>query len=162
MDSGNEYSEFLEWALKGDRQAIYFVEMMTQILHTWDDIVDDDNDLQNGTVNQAFWDAMIELPRCEFYVRNFTTLQPLLINAILDWETANSFENEGDDLGLEIAFVIRSSYLSMVIMSAYLIGGRQWALEVSPQARRICSQEGFSGYIENLKTEKKNRLNRRQ
>ncbi|MCH7499423.1 MAG: hypothetical protein IH886_05355 [Nitrospinae bacterium] len=152
--------ELLRYALKGNVDAIYFMELINYIFHTWDDLIDKDRALSDKEINGVFWNALVDLPRSPFYVLNFVPLNAIITTAILDWQTANQFENEGDDLALEIAFIIRSTYSNILIYSALLVGGREWALHINPIARRLWHKETFAGYKVNLEKEKAVRENR--
>jgi hypothetical protein len=140
---------------KGNVAAAEFLNSIWQISGVWDDLIDQDKTVEKKDIDQAFWLALITVPRNEFYQANFNLLNPLLIASITNWKCANVFEDSADDYKLSIAFVIRSSYVDLLGMTALIIGGREWADEMVPEIRAFTHKEGFAGYKKNLETQKK-------
>lgn len=157
-DNVNENAEAVRLVCKGHPDAIRFLEDITDVLHLWDDLVDKDKPLTDGQINQVMWKALIDLPRNPFYVANFPVLNTLLSAAIVNWEVATSMERDprGTD-DLHIAYILRSSYIDLVLGVALIVGGREHALEMMLPARRLWHSEGFLGYCDALKMEEKAR-----
>ncbi|MES2942661.1 MAG: hypothetical protein V4772_07315 [Pseudomonadota bacterium] len=59
---------------------------------------------------------------------------------------------ERSDLATDkaIAFITRSEYCNLLIVSARIVGGYAWAREVAADIRRFWHKEGFEGYLKNL------------
>jgi hypothetical protein len=102
------------------------------------------------------WMALIEIPNNSFYTTHRSELQPILVNAIINWRIANKIERveQATNDDLTIAFILRSSYADLLTMSATLIGGIEWAVECGPDIRRWAHSEGFTAYLTNLAAEK--------
>lgn len=143
--------EEFEWALRGNTAAVSFMWDVVDVLHLWDDFIDGDRRPGPAEINDRMRRALLDLPRNPFYVQNFALLSPLIEQAILSWHTANALEHAilsgkaqpGDDA---IAFIIRSDYINLLIMSARIVGGVAWAVEVAVRARRRWHQEQLDGY----------------
>ena len=118
----------------GDESAIAFMQTLSEVSQIWDDLIDRDKDVSNDSINQAFIALISTLPRNRFYIDNFSEIQPLVESAILDWLTANKFENEGSDLN--VSFVLRDSLANVLIGVAKIIGGMSQAISVSPLIRQ--------------------------
>jgi hypothetical protein len=149
------FMEIIEKVCKGNKAAAEFLNAIWQISGVWDDLVDRDKPVANKDIDQAFWLALVGLPRNEFYQLNFNLLNPLLINSITNWKCANVFECTTDDYKLSIAFVLRSSYVDLLTMTALIIGGREWADEMVQEIRLYSHSEKLDGYKNNLATQKK-------
>jgi hypothetical protein len=60
-----------------------------------------------------------------------------------------------DEQDRRIAFILRSTYVDLVTICAYLVGGREWAVQVALEARRDTSAEGWDAYLAALGNEKR-------
>lgn len=149
------FMELIKKICKGDTHAEAFLHAIWLISQVWDDLIDRDKKVEPARINEAMWLALVGLPRNPFYVSNFQNLNSILATSILNWEYANQLEAEGTDKALSIAFVLRSSYVDLLIMTALIIGGKSWADELVPAIRDSAHCEGFDGYLANLEVQKK-------
>ncbi|CAB4188155.1 hypothetical protein UFOVP1165_48 [uncultured Caudovirales phage] len=148
----------LQTACCGNRSAEDFVNTMFDVLHFFDDVSDKDTHLKNADVEQALWQALIELPRNQFYRDYFLNLNPIVANAIQDWITANEFEERSESENeLMIAYITRSSYVTLMTEVARICGGVALASSVAKDLRLIAHYEGFAEYKSALANEKKYR-----
>lgn len=139
--------------LKNDTSAIDYVEMMCNIAHVWDDLIDKDKHLLDEDINKAFFDALIRLPRNAFYRKNFEHLNSILMNSLSNWQVATRLERSGGAFETSIAFVLRSSYIDLVTQTALIVGGHKWACLVGEEVRRLTHGETYEGYLDNLAKE---------
>ena len=139
--------------LLGDESAIAFARVLLDVMHTWDDLIDGDRQPSADAVHRAFRAALVLLPGSAFYTAHFAHLYPLLDAAMLDWLTANELESTGGVLDLQIAFVIRSSYVQILMRCAQIVGGWEHAVKVAPGIRRAVHAEGMANYIQALRAE---------
>ncbi len=142
-------------AVFGNENAIIFLRTIANTLHLWDDLIDKDLPLDDEQVNKAFHDLFITIPCNSFYQKYSAFLHPVLVNAIINWHTANSFEEGTDPNELHIAFIIRSSYIDILTASAFVLGGMTHARKVAVTARKWAHEEGFDQYIGNLARERR-------
>lgn len=142
------------WALKGNAEAVAFFDGMTKVAQVWDDLIDRDRQTTPAEINEAFWLALVLLPRNAFYRANFAELGPLVASAIVNWHGANALEQDGSDADLDIAFVARSEYVNLLLQAALLVGGMDWAIAVAPVVRRHCHSEGREAYRTHLAAQK--------
>ncbi|UDM08404.1 hypothetical protein LG409_05725 [Halomonas sp. NyZ770] len=148
--------QLLRW-MKNDKSAVEYVELVCDIAHKWDDLIDKDKLLDDNSINKLFFDILIRLPRNSFYRKNFDHLNSVLMNAISNWQIATQMEREGGGYETSIAFILRSSYVDLITQAALLCGGNQWACTVGAEARAITHSETYEGYLKNLALEKKAR-----
>lgn len=120
------------YVLKNHAPAVNFFLILRSVLHFWDDLIDKDRPITDQDINGVMWNALVELPRNPFYRQHFDTLNPMLVNAIANWQAATEFERTGGAKRLQIAFIARSDYLNLLLHSAYLVGGRDWMMQVTP------------------------------
>lgn len=146
----------VEKAVKGDLGVLSFLRDIALVLHGWDDLIDRDKPISDDYVHEIFYTALVALPSNAFYRDHVDTLLPVLINAITNWRIANRFEREPDlrtKDGLQIAFILRSTYVDLVTMSAAIAVSPQWAVEVGPAVRLWAHSEKFEGYLNSLAKE---------
>lgn len=141
---------FMLWCVKGNKVAADFVWQAGTVAHFFDDLIDNDRDIGKNEIHSNLWLSMITLPRNEFYRNNFNELNPLVASAILNWRAANELEATVSNADKEISFIIRSEYVNLLIHSALLVGGVDWAAEITPKIRRFWHDETLAGYKENL------------
>lgn len=140
--------EFLEHVLLGDRQAVDFVEMLGQISQVWDDIVDEPHSPPSAAdINKAFWTALVGVQMNPFFNRHRDVLMPVLHMAVVDWMDSNNLER-GSKHDKTLAFVLRDTLVSVVVLCAELVGGWQHAREVGPNIRRFFYSEHLDQYLE--------------
>ncbi|MCS2609024.1 hypothetical protein [Halomonas dongshanensis] len=151
--------QLLRW-MKGDSSAVEFIEIVCDVAHKWDDLIDRDKELDDASINKLFFDLLIRLPRNTFYRKNFEHLNSVLMNSISNWQIATEMEREGDDYRTSIAFILRSSYVDLITQASLITGGNKWACAVGKQAREITHSETYSGYLKNLTKESQDRAKR--
>lgn len=146
----DEYRYLIHTWLKGHQEAMAFIETVFTIAHTCDDLTDRDKPVETTTMQQAFWLAMIDLPRNRFYVEHFALLNGCLQTAFLNWQIANRLEQMAAPNAKEVAFILRSSYTDLITLCAWILGGTDWAVQVGTDSRLRASSEGFAMYQERL------------
>lgn len=147
----------IQMACRGDSAAAEFLKIMFDVLHFYDDLIDKDHPIADQYVHESMWLVLVSLPRNKFYSAHFAELNPLVCTAIVNWRVANQIERSGASAQLPIAFIIRSSYIDLLIHTATLVGGAEWGVQVAAQARAVWHDEGLDGYQANLIKEKEAR-----
>lgn len=122
-----------QW-MRGNREATDLIVHLHHVVETWDDLIDRDTEIELANINRAFYAALIEIPRNRFYQDHFSLLSPVIEGAILDWYAANAFEKEKK---YELAWALANAGLSVTVMCARIIGGPEWAKNVSLEFRSI-------------------------
>jgi hypothetical protein len=146
-------------AVKDDPDALAFLREMGFVLHWLDDLLDKDCPVDDQTNYTGIWLTLVSLPNNVFYRTHEALLRPILTSAILNWRIANALERQDTppDDDLQIAFIIRSTYVDLAVMSAAIIGGPAWAVECGVDLRRWAHEEGFGQYLTALQAEKQAR-----
>ena len=140
-------AQFLREVLLGREDAVIVCRLIGQISQTWDDLIDKDRTVSDSEVNAAFTAALIRLPAQPFYREHFLELQPVMRQAVIDWQTANAMEDGGDGHDLSLAFVLRNTLVSFTVHCAFLVGGHEHAVKAAPQIRRYFHDETLEQYI---------------
>lgn len=144
----------IRFALKGNEDAVSCFMLLRDVLHFWDDLIDKDREITDEQINRSMFKAIVSLPSNPFFRQYQDYLLPTLVNAIGNWHAANKFEKTDDGKLLEVAFVIRSDYANLLIQSAYIVGGHDWMVYVTPLIRSMWTSENFSAYMANLQEER--------
>lgn len=127
-------SEHLREWLLGNEAAIAFVLAVHDVVETWDDLYDQDKEVSKDQLNQAFYTAMVTIPRNAFYQAHFAMLSPIIEAAIFEWWASNEFEKQEN---LEMAWALANAGLNVTVMCARIIGGQQLARRVAVEFRQI-------------------------
>lgn len=147
---------------KGNNDAALFIFQMLDALHLWDDLIDQDKEPTAEGINAAFWNMLVAIPSNPFYQQNIVTLQAILRLAIANWKAATEYERDPQTpTDLQVAFIIRSTYIDLVTVVAGIIGGPEHAHRISLHVHRICHNEGFEMFLTELQREKAAREERK-
>jgi hypothetical protein len=137
-------------AVRGNRDAAAFVADWFEVCHFWDDMIDRDKPVTPDFINLSMWRLLVAMPRNRFYRAHMDEFQPVISNAIINWHMANAMEAERRPDDMAPAFILRSSYVDVVVTAANIIGGPIWAADVALRLRRATHSETFAGYLKNL------------
>lgn len=149
MSRDDEFSLY-RWAAKGDEAAAAFLLALTDAAHVWDDVVDGDVPLDRAALDGAFR-TLVLLPADPFYRAHRERLEPIVLQAAINWQAATAIERAGG--ALHVAYILRSAYIDLISAVALLTGGAAWAVEVSRTVRTINHTETFDDYLEALARE---------
>lgn len=139
----------------GNPAAADYLLSVVDALHLWDDLIDRDVEVTDADINRQFAVILTELPRNPFLQAHVSTLTPVLLAAIQNWHVANAVErDEEHDVPHEAAFVLRSSYVDIVMMVATLCGGYDHGVAIGRRVRALAHREGYQQYLKNLADEK--------
>lgn len=153
------YQQLVSYWLKGHADACIFIDTVFDIAHTLDDLTDRDKPVSTAQTQSAFRSALIDLPRNPFYAQHCALLNAALHTAFLNWLASNNLEARADDdEAKDVSFILRSSYVDLITVCAYIVGGEAWAVQVAADARINASNEGKVKYLASLKEEKRRNL----
>lgn len=142
--------ELLVWGMKGNMDAVLFLESVMRITQVWDDLIDRDRVPTPDEINRTWRDALTGIPRNAFYRAYVNELLPLMDMFITDWHCANTLE-KGSEQDKRIAYIIRDSLNALIIHCAALIGGHEWAAVIGIEVRRQVHDEDFEDYCRSIK-----------
>ena len=135
---------------KGNEAAVDYIADFLAAWHIWDDLIDKDKPITDESINQAFINVFIKLPRNPFYQANFGILNPLMENAFINWFAANSLEQQNQNL--RTAYDLRNTYLNIIVTCANIIGGVEWASLVAIDVQKNLNEnDSFEEYVTKLK-----------
>jgi len=121
--------------LKNDENAIRFVIDLVFIAHLWDDLIDKDKNRTNSEINAGFKTCLFHLLENPFYARCIGDLKPIMVNAYLNWHASNIIKDPSKQ------WFLRASIYNIIVHSAYLIGGMEWAERVTPEIWDLYEEE---------------------
>lgn len=147
---------FFERLFGGRTPAVIFIILIFQVLHIYDDLIDQDRPPSSEDLHKCFWIVLIELPLDPFYRKHEAVLRPLLMNSILNWRVANNLENsqEQNRRHLGVAWILRAAYLDLLSMSLALERGVEYSINAGQLLRDWAHAETFESYLINLEKEK--------
>ena len=135
---------------KGNEAAVDYIADFLAAWHIWDDLIDKDKPITDESINQAFINVFIKLPRNPFYQANFGILNPLMENAFINWFAANNLEQQNQNL--RTAYDLRNTYLNIIVTCANIIGGVEWASLVAIDVQKNLNEnDSFEEYVTKLK-----------
>lgn len=139
--------------LMGNKDAIQFVQTLTNAAEIWDDIFDGDRDFIEGEVDNAFLGMLIELPNNEFYLQNRKFFAGLMLSAVNAWKDSEELKLSKHERLRRLAFQLRFMLFEVTKMSAFLLGGWKHLREVSPEICVFYAYEDFEEWNQENVTE---------
>ena len=141
--------QLLNAAYRNNAEAVALANELRNVSHVIDDLVDQDKPVAGDVAFAAFWSTLVELPANRFYMEHLTSLHPLVVAALTNWRIANTFERGGLE-DRHMAHSLRYDLGTVLVMVAYLIGGREWAETFGPEIRRRCQKQPLADYLGEL------------
>jgi hypothetical protein len=120
--------------------------MFVDLSHTWDDLVDRDKPVEDSRINNAFLIALVYLPANPFYQQIQRDIMPMWLTVVSAYQTANFFEREKDEHGVEIAHTLRYAAGNIVAYAVHVCVGPDKAKEVLPDVWKNIVCERFDAY----------------
>ena len=135
----------LEW-FGGNQDALNMYRMFVDLAHLWDDLVDKDKDVSQAEINNAFLICLVYLQANPFYLKIQAQVMPMWITVVSAYETANKFEKDRDEHGLEIAHNLRYAAGHIVAYAVYVCVGPEKAREIMPDVWKSVVYERYDEY----------------
>lgn len=135
----------LEW-FGGNQDALNMFRMFVDLAHTWDDLVDKDKEVTEKEINNAFLIALVYLPANSFYQSIQKQILPMWVTVISAFETANKFEKDKDEHGIEIAHGLRYAAGHIIAYAINVCIGTEKAKEVLPEVWKAIYFERYEPY----------------
>jgi len=142
----NNYGK-LEW-FGGNQDALSVYRMLVDLAHIWDDLVDKDKEVTEQTINNAFLISLVYLPLNPFYQAIQRDIMPMWITVVSAYQTANKFEREKDERGLEAAHILRYAAGNILAYAIHVCVGPEKAAEYIPEMWKDVVNESFAEYRE--------------
>ena len=133
--------------LLGHPDAEAFCRDVLDVVAIYDDLIDKDKPIADRDIHRAMWLALVDMPRNPFYRAHFDLLNPLVIQAIVNWRAANRLETTGN--ASAVSFVIRSTYADIISMCATILHGP--AVSETLAIRTFIHDEGIDQYQQEMR-----------
>ena len=135
----------LEW-FGGNQDALNMYQAFVDLAHVWDDLVDKDKPVSVEKINQAFLTCLVFLPANPFYRGIQDQILPMWLVVVSAYETANFFETNKDEHGVEIAHGLRYAVGNIIAYAIHVCVGMEKAKEVLPDMWKTIFYERFDDY----------------
>jgi hypothetical protein len=135
----------LEW-FGGNQDALNLYHMFVDLAHTWDDLVDRDKPVSQDAINNAFLICLAYMPANPFYQQIQQAVLPMWLTVVSAYQTANKFEQDKDEHGLEIAHTLRYAAGNIIAYAVHVCVGPEKAKEVLPDMWKTVVAERYADY----------------
>jgi len=130
----------------GNHDAYLMYQMLVELAHTWDDLVDQDKPVTPEAINRAFMMPLFYLPANAFYRSIQDQVLPMWLKVCAGYVVANHFEKVGHEHGLEIGHALRYAAGNIVAYAIIACIGYKAAIEILPEAWLDFVPERFDDY----------------
>lgn len=127
-----------------DLLDLYF--LLVALANIWDDLVDRDHPVGEADINRAFEIALCDLPMNPLYAALQHRIVPMWQVFIANYSTANKFEREQDEHGLEIGHMLRHEAGSIMVFAMIAVLGRKRTEELMPVLWKDIVDSRFAEY----------------
>lgn len=135
----------LEW-FGGNQDALNMYHMFVDLSHVWDDLVDKDKAVPEDALNNAFLICLVYLPANPFYQRIQAAVLPMWLTVVMAYQTANKFERDKDEKGVEIAHTLRYAAGNIIAYAVHVCVGPEKAKEILPEMWKTVVAERYADY----------------
>ena len=135
----------LEW-FGGNQDDLNMYHAFADLAHIWDDLIDKDNPVSADLINRAFLTCLVYLPANPFYRSIQDQILPMWLTVVSAYETANFFEANKDQHGIEIAHGLRYASGNIMAYAVHVCVGAEKAKEVLPEMWKTIFYERFDEY----------------
>lgn len=135
----------LEW-FGGNQDALNMFRMFVDLSHTWDDLVDKDKETTESDINNAFLICLVYLQANPFYKSIQEHIMPMWLTVVSAYETANKFEKDKDQHGIEIAHTLRYAAGHIIAYAVHVCVGPEKAREFLPEIWKNIVCERYDEY----------------
>lgn len=135
----------LEW-FGGNEHALQMYQAFIDLLHTWDDLVDKDVDVSEAKINNAFLICLVYLQSNPFYRQIQDDILPMWVSVVSAYETANQYERDKDEHGVEISHGLRYTAGHIIAYAIEVCVGHEKAREIMPEVWKSIFYERFDDY----------------
>jgi hypothetical protein len=135
----------LEW-FGGNQDALNMWEAFTFLAHVWDDLVDKDKVVSETDINNAFLTCLVYLPANPFYQSIQQAILPMWLVVVSAYQTANYFERNKDEHGVEIAHTLRYAAGNIMAYAVHVCVGPEKAQEILPEMWKVIVAERYDEY----------------
>ncbi len=147
MNNQIEQNLLNHW-LKDNHDAVQLAQDYSIVSQIWDDLHDGDKPVTRAKVDYMMQLALVDIPKNPFFQAHYLELMPMVQHTLLTWMDANTLEDKGDDIDLQVAYIIRSVTTDLIIHMAGIIGGSVWRRQAALAIRRAIyhDNEPFEAY----------------
>lgn len=138
---------FARAVMQGDEDAVQFCLDVARVTDTWDNLVDADKPVTADQVNDMALRLLFGIRDNPFFRRHEAPLSATIRAGVLNWQVANRMQRMDHEARVQ-AHVLRYTILDVVLMSAYLIGGQEWAVLHGPEIRRRSMRDTLSHFLQ--------------
>jgi hypothetical protein len=135
----------LEW-FGGNQDALNMYHMFVDLAHVWDDLVDKDKGVAEKEINNAFLICLVYLPANPFYQKIQAAILPMWLAVVSAYQTANQFERDKDEHGVEIAHTLRYAAGNIIAYAVHVCVGAEEATKHMPEVWKTIVAERYDEY----------------
>jgi hypothetical protein len=144
-------AKLLEW-FDGNQSAVDFLVAVSALSELWDDLTDKDKEINQETIDNVFWHALVTLPTNEFFNQYKSFFIPLIIQGINAWKDSLEFE-KGTEEQRAYALTLRLLGLQLIPMIVTILRGPAAARKMSVESWKFATaHDNPISWINDIKT----------
>jgi len=143
MTRDQEYNRVLGW-VKGETAAADFLMKAFEVTQIADDFVDRDvpvEQIDERAMLRLLHLCMVDIPTNPFYQQYSTWFIPLMSTSFTIWSCTDEWGKDSNKTTRQFGYVYREICEQMITMTAQLLGGVEWAREVTKELHSFYHQE---------------------
>lgn len=146
-----EYKKHLKWIADGNEDAFDYLMLMSNVFRIWDDLWDQDREVNKFQADEVFRKLTFDLSRNKFFEANRQALEAFVFVAWNAWQDSNEWQGDENKLKGLWAWFGRDYCNEIDVLVAWLVGGVDHARKVSLKTRELylkqLASRGLDGFL---------------
>ena len=138
----------LEQVLLGNQSAIHLARLYAHISHTFDDLVDNDQEVTTNDIYDVLRLLLVDIHYNEFWQQYSGELLPLVATGLRNWIASNDIEKNQDVNLMHVSMIKKSAATEIILHMAEILGGPTHVRNVAPMVYRHVFDETYEEYLE--------------
>ena len=134
-----------EWFNGNEHMERLYKDFVT-VVHTWDDLIDKDKPVSDADINLAFSLALVSIPLNPAFQAYKNEIIPLVLTGIAGYMTANEYEKNKDQHGIELAHGLRYAIANVFSFLIVQQNGLEASIPILQEAYKEMIPERFDDY----------------
>lgn len=137
--------EHLMVVCKGNTDAVDFLMTVYHAVSIWDDLIDKDKPVDDSAINSAFIALLVDMNRNPFFRQYVDHLLPVIELCVMNWMASNNMAKHQKTAVM--SFCCRQVAAQLIVYTARIIGGPQWAEQHIAGIMLRAEPEEISDYL---------------
>ena len=130
---------------QGNEDAVQFMMMAHEVVHTWDDLIDKDKPVTEAQIHRSFWIAIVGFSKNRFYRQFQDDFLPVFESGIFNYIASVVMEKTPGHQR-QLAHTARYAVSDIALVIARIVGGVDWAMSQAETIKLLLHTDKFEDF----------------